>query len=275
MNKYRSALFNWPNNFGKKTTMTNMDPEEERLFPRDRCVQVLGELNAWTSVQAILASARYLEDRCIPGDQIEARLIMPMPHGPLFEAVFLRAISWMVESYRVPEPKIVLARAVDPAMVDKTQVRLRAVRFNPTISSAPLAAFDSSAASKSNAFLVDDEPFVIELLQAPLRCLMDILTLSFQSAQEAHNLRSAARQKTGGAPTIFHRPFADSRLCATLEALCYFAHGLSIGPFEARDGMSEIDVSYRAVNLRTRPPVDAVLARLARESMEEMLRELI
>lgn len=257
--------------------MADKDPEEQRLFPRERCGPVLAELNAWTPVQAILAAARDLEGRELPEDQLEGQLIMPMPHGPLFEAVFLRAIAWMVESYRVPEAKIALARATDPAIADETEVRLRAARFNPIISRTPPVAVGAAAASlpgRPNAFVVEDEPFVIELIVAPLRCLMDILTISFESANHAHDIRVEARDRTGGAPTIFHRPFADSRLYATLEALCYYAHGLRIGPFAASEGVSEIDFSYRAVNVRSRPPVDAGLLGVARNSMVEMLRDL-
>lgn len=271
-------LFDLALQLRKNGIVADKEPEEEHIFPHDLCVSVLKELNAWTSVKAILAAGRDLEDRGLPEDQMEGRLVMPMPHGPLFEAVFLRAISWMVESYRVPDPKILFARTLDSAMADKTLARLRAVRFNPTITSVPLAAFDGDAAQPptgANAFLVDDEPFVIELVQGPLNCLMDILTFSFGSAEGAHNLQVEARKKTGGSPTIFHRPYADSRLYAMLEALCYYAHGLSIGPFEARDGITEIDVSYRAVNLLCRPPVDAHLASVARNTMEEMLRDLI
>ena len=51
---------------------------------------------------------------------------------------------------------------------------------------------------------------------------------------------------------IFHRPYADSRLYATLEALCYFAYGLRIGPFQAREGVSEmahyVEYDYLVIN---------------------------
>ncbi|MDX0500287.1 hypothetical protein GOC68_29380 [Sinorhizobium medicae] len=257
--------------------MSVKDPEEERLFPREGCVKVFTELNAWTPIQAILAAARDVEGRKFSEDRLEGQLIMPMPHGQLFEAVFLRTIAWMVESYRVPNPKIALARATDPAITDETEAGLRAARFNPTIRRAPLAAFDKSVAAPPggpNAFIIDDQPFVIELVMAPLRCLMDILTFSFESARDAHDIGVIARETTGGAPTIFHRPYADSRLYATLEALCYYAHGLMIGPLETPEGASQLDISYRAVNVRSRPPVDAGLLSLARTSMEEMLHGL-
>nr|USU31066.1 hypothetical protein NG677_17195 [Methylobacterium sp. OTU13CASTA1] len=257
--------------------MSTEDPEEQRLFPADNCVPVLAELNAWTSVPSILTAARYLEDRDLPSDQVEGRLIMPMRHGPLFEAVFNRAISWMIVGYRVPDVKIALAQAVDPTITVETVSRLRAARFAPTIRSVPLRAFDNSVdppPNGPNAFLIDDEPIVIELLQTPLRCLMDILTFSFKNAERLHDLRAKAKQVTGSAPTIFHRPYADSRLYATLEALCYYAHGLEIGPFALSAGSSDIDISYRAVNVRARPPIDTRLLAVAKESMEGILSDL-
>src|SRR4051794_30605417 len=189
--------------------------EEARLFPPERCVAVAAELNAWTSVQSILAAARHLEGRSLPADQIDSRLIMPMRHGRLFEAVFLRAVSWMIKGYVTPRAKIVLARTLDPMITDEIAERLYTARFSPTISSAPLVAFDSSAPPPPdgpNAFVLEDEPFVIEMLQAPLQCLMGILTFGYESAERIHKVRVEAKAKTGTAPTIFHRPYADSRL---------------------------------------------------------------
>lgn len=251
--------------------------EEAALFPRDRCVGVAAELSAWTSVQAIMSAARHLEGRSLPIDQIDGRLIMPMQNGELFEAVFLCAISWLSAGYSPPPAKIALARSLDLSITDETANRLAAARFSPSIKAAPLAAFDSSAPpppTGPNAFLVDDEPFVIEMLQAPLQCLMDVLTFSYESAERAHKARREAEEKTGGAPTIYHRPFADSRLYATLEALCYYAFGLSIGPYVTPHGVSELDVSYRAVNVRSRPPVHPLLTSTSRTAMEDMLHGL-
>jgi hypothetical protein len=248
--------------------------EEAALFPRDRCVCVAAELSAWTSVQAITSAARHLEGRSLPTDQIDGRLIMPMQNGKLFEGVFVRAISWLSAGYSVPQAKIALARSLDPSISDETANRLAAARFSPSIKAAPLAAFDHSAPpppAGPNAFLIDDEPFVVEMLQAPLQCLMDVLTFSYESAEHAYKARREADEKTGSAPTIYHRPFADSRLYATLEALCYYAFGLSIGPYVTRQGVSELDVSYRAINVRSRPPVPPRLTSMGRTEMQGML----
>ncbi len=250
---------------------------EAALFPRDRCVGVAAELSAWTSVQAILSAARHLEGRSLPTDQIDGRLIMPMQHGELFEAVFLRAVSWLSAGYSPPRAKIALARSLDPRITDETANRLVGARFSPNIKAAPLSAFDRSAPpppAGPNAFLVDDEPFVIEMLQAPLQCLMGILTFSYESAEQAYKVRREAEERTGTAPTIYHRPFADSRLYATLEALCYYAFGLSIGPYVTPQGLGELDVSYRAVNVRSRPPVHPLLTSTSRTAMQDMLNGL-
>ncbi|MGX1742111.1 hypothetical protein ACWIEX_11190 [Bosea sp. NPDC055353] len=251
--------------------------EEARLFPLEQCVAVAAELNAWTSVQAISAAARHLEVRSLSTDEISSQLIMPMRHGALFEAVFLHAVTWMAAGYAVPTGKIELARSLDPMISDETAERLRTARFSGTISRAPLVAFDHSVPPPPggpNAFVVQDEPHVIEILQAPLQCLMDILTFGYESAESAHALKAEAKKTTGGAPTIFHRPYADSRLYATLEALCFYAFGHAIGPYTTPMHLSEIDRSYRAVNVRCRPPIDVDLVGYARVLMEKMLDDL-
>ena len=73
--------------------MDDYDTLEKRFFPDARCIAVLAELNAWTPVNAILKSARHLEGRRLPEDDLDSRLIMPMEHGHLFEAVFMRTIQ--------------------------------------------------------------------------------------------------------------------------------------------------------------------------------------
>lgn len=248
--------------------------EEETLFPRHLCVGVAAELNAWTSVQAILSAARHLEGRSLLSDQIDGRLIMPMQHGELFEAVFLRVISWMSEGYSPPRAKIALARSLDPRITDETANRLASARFSPTIKAAPRATSNGLASSPSagaNFFLVDDDPFIIEMLQAPLQCLMDVLTFSYEAAERVYKVRREAENKTGGVATIYHRPFADSRLYATLEALCYYAWGFPIGPYVTPHGQGDVDVSYRAVNVRGRPPIRPILVSTSRTAMRDML----
>lgn len=262
---------------GDAMTEDRREAEEKRYFPREACIPIAAELNAWTSVQAIMASARHIEKRSFPSDDIASLLIMPMEKGELFEAVFLRVIPWMSEGYAIPPAKLALARALDPLITDDTATRLATARFNPKISRRPLADLDSSVPplpNGPNLFVIEDEAHVIELLQAPLRCLMDILTYGYESAEAAYKLKTKAERAGGGAPRIYHRPYADSRLYATLEAYCYYAFGHAIGPYPTEDGISEIDISYRAVNVRGRPPVDSGVVSSARELMDKMHGEI-
>lgn len=254
---------------------TTEDEELAHLFPKDRCIQVVAELNAWTSVQAILAAARHIEDRGLPGDQVQSGLIMPMPHGEVFEWIFLRIIPWLEAAWRVPLAKIEIARTLDPEIHDATTERLRAARFGPSIKSATaqsVAGYED-APPGTNVFVVADEPFVIELIHAPILCLMDILTYSFESAAGARRLQIEARERTDGAPTIFHRSYADSRLYATLEAFCYYVFGFPLG-VAAQPGSTSIETAYRAVNVQGRPPISPDLIERARAMMERMLNDL-
>jgi hypothetical protein len=55
-----------------------MDLETERgadLFPRDHCEGLFSELSMWTSVQDILAGARFLENRKARDDVFAPKLL--------------------------------------------------------------------------------------------------------------------------------------------------------------------------------------------------------
>ena len=248
----------------------------ETLFPEDRCVTIVGELSAWTSVQSIMAAARYIEGRSIPSDQLEPRLIMPMPLGYIFERVFLETIKWLDRAYRVPQAKISLARALDPAMTDATAARLQGTRFSPTITSAPSEIFKDPDAGPagSHIFFVDADPVVIEMVQSPLRCLMQMLSYGFEQAERMRSFQLEAKRLTGGAPTIYHRPLADSRLNAMLEALCYYALGFPLLLTSELVPTPDIDRAYRSVNVRGRPPFSPPSFDRARAMMEAMLHGL-
>lgn len=271
---YLVAPTGWSDN---RMTATNDELELEllRLFPNDRCVAAVAELNAWTSVQAILSAARHLEGRSLPTDQLESGIIIEMRLGPVFEWIFLRVFRWMHEGYAVPAAKIDLARALDSAITDDTASRLREARFSPTISTVPVdqVGGHEAAPSDTNLFVFADDPFIIEMVQDPLNCLMDILTFSFGNAARMRELQNEALELTGGKPNIFHRAYSDSRLYAMLEAFCYHVFDFPLGMREPLTGQA-IDRSYRSVNVQGRPPVVEKNFNLARRLMEEMLDDL-
>jgi hypothetical protein len=60
---------------------------------------------------------------------------------------------------------------------------------------------------------------------------MDMLTMAYDAASGSYKIRKESKEKTGGAPTIFHRPFGDSRLFAVVDALSFSAMGMEIGPY--------------------------------------------
>jgi hypothetical protein len=243
------------------------------LFPEALSVAALGELNAWTSVQSIGAAARMLEQRSSPCDQPAQILLMPFDDLLNFEWIFIQLISWFIEGYRVPSAKVSLALALEPQIQDKTATTIENLRFRPTIRSASPGVVQG-VPKDQRVFVIQDDAPTIEVVQAPLRCLMDILTIAYKGAYSGHQLRREAKEKTGGAPTIFHRHYADSRLFATVEALSFSALGMEIGPHWGVSGTSNIVNDYRAINVQTVPPVNAQFLDFASKTMENTLDRL-
>jgi hypothetical protein len=250
------------------------DPDVARLFPKDDCVAAVGELSAWTSVQTILAAARHIEGRPAPKDGLEPYLVIPFDdHAGAFESIISQAMEWLITGYRVPKPKIALARSLDGQISDETATALADRRFRPDIDRAPPGALSAVPAEKS-ALIIRDDPVVIEMIQAPLICMMDMLQRFNDTAKRMRLIQKKQEETTGGAPTIYHRPYADSRLSAVLEALCFYLWGLDFGPVWGEAGHSNIDLSYRAVNVHGVPPIDGRFLDVARRSMVQMLDSL-
>jgi len=248
--------------------------ELDRLFPEQLCTAAIGELSAWTSVQAILAAARYVEGRPVPDDQLEPMLVVPVDDDDRFlKAIIEVAIGWLIRGYRVPEAKVALARAVDRKVSDDTALKLASMRFRPTVELGRPGMISQLPPEKS-FFLVKDDPAVIEMIHAPLICMTEQLFRYNETARKMAAILDNNAEKTGGRGNIIHRPYGDSRLPSILEALCFYMHKLEFGPVWGEAGKCNIEMSYRAVNVHGVPPIDPRMLDMARESMEKMLESL-
>jgi hypothetical protein len=242
----------------------------DTLFPRKVCAAALGELSAWTSVQAILAATRIIEGREAPGDQPSTVLLMPFEDVLNFESVFMQLVDWFIESYRVPIPKLALARSVDPQIRNESFAFLEALRVRPTIRSAA-PGLVAGLPPNQRVLIIEDHAATIEVIQGPLRCLMGIALDAYATPASMHHLRVEAKRTTGGAPTIFHQPYADSRLFGVIEALCFYLLGLEVGLRWGAPGTKDLDLSYRAVNVCAVPPIDPQLLDIANNQMRVIL----
>lgn len=240
------------------------------FFPEDICASALGELRAWTSVQAVLAAARMIEGRPLEEDQPATTIILPFEDQLNFDHIFSALIGWLIKSYYVPPAKIALARSVDPLICDKTVALLEALRFRPTIKLSAVGAI-TGLLPNQRAIIVEDQVETIEVMQAPLRCFMQVLFNGYSTASSMRGIRVESKEQTGGAPTIFHRPYSDSRFSAVVEALCFYLLGLEIGPMWSDNGKQNVDVAYRSVNVQGPLPIDERMFDIAFTSMKGML----
>ncbi|MDO9420416.1 MAG: hypothetical protein Q7T66_07130 [Herminiimonas sp.] len=240
------------------------------LFPKARSAEILGELSAWTSVADVMVAARILEARTVPGDQPESLLLMPLEHAePAFEQIFAILLGYLMDGYVVPSQKVAVCRCLDPQVTEATGTALQSLRFAPTVQVSTVPIMDDK-----RAFLIRDQPAVIELIRAPLNCLMDLYLDKYEYAKRLRDMSAEAEEKTGGRPTIFHRPYADACLPSFIEAACFYALGLEVGTRFASPGMSTIDIAYRAVNVQTLSPVDPAALRAAGLASQRMLDAL-
>ena len=242
----------------------------EELFPEARSVEILGELSAWTSVADVMVAARIIEARTVPGDQPESVLIMPLEHlEPPFAEIFVNLLGYFINGYQVPSQKVLLSRALDPEITEATAAALLTLRFKPTVY---LGKFPE--VQNKNALFIRDQPAVIELVRAPLNCLMDLYLDKYEFTKSLSNMVVRAKMETGGAPTIFHRPYCDACRPSYIEAACFYSLGLEVGTQFAPPGQSKLDTAYRAVNVQTLPPVDSVIMDVAIHASQRMLDAL-
>jgi len=242
----------------------------DELFPRERSAEILGELSAWTSVADVMVAARILEARTVPDDQPGDLLVMPLEHAePAFEQIFVILLRYLVDGYVVPSQKVAVCRALDPQITEATGTALQSLRFRPTVQVGR-----APGTHDKRAFFIQDQPAAIELIRAPLNCLMDLYLDKYEYAKRLRDMAAKAEEKTGGRPTIFHRPYADACLPSFIEAACFYSLGLQVGTRFASPGQANIDVAYRAVNVQTLPPVDPAVLGAAIQAGQRMFDEL-
>lgn len=242
----------------------------DKLFPRLQSAEILGELSAWTSVADVMVAARILEARTIPSDQPDSMLVMPLAHTePAFEQLFAILLGHLMDGYVVPCQKIAICRVLDPQITGATATTLRSLRFRPTVDVGSVSEMHGK-----RAFLIHDQPATIELVRAPLNCLMDLYLDMYEYTVRLRDIIVRAEEQTGGSPTIFHRPYADACLPSFIEAACFYALGLEVGTRFSSPGQTYTDVGYRAVNVQTLPPVDPSMLGSAFQAGQRMLDEL-
>lgn len=242
----------------------------DELFPKTRSAEILGELSAWTSVADIMVAARILEGRTIPGDQPESILLMPLEHEePEFGQIFTILLRHLMDGYAVPSQKVAVCRALDPQITEATAFALQSLRVRPTVHVVRVQKMGDR-----RAFAIQDQPAAIELIRAPLNCLIGLYLDKYEYTRSLRNMVSEAEEKTGGRPTIFHRPYADACLPSFIEATCFYAFGLDVGTRFALPGHANIDTSYRAVNVQMVPPVDPAVLGVAFQASQRMLDAL-
>jgi len=242
----------------------------DKLFPKALSAEILGELSAWTSVADIMVAARILEARTVPGDQPESLLLMPLEHAePAFEQIFAILLGYLMDGYVVPSQKVAVCRAVDPQITEATGTALQSLRFRPTVQVGRVTEIHDK-----RVFFIQDQPAAIELIRAPLNCLMGLYLDKYEYTKRLRDIVVEAEEKTGGRPTIFHRPYADACLPSFIEAACFYALGLEVGTRFASPGQANIDTAYRAVNVQTLPPVAPDLLGVAFHAGQRMLDAL-
>lgn len=240
------------------------------LFPASRSAEILGELSAWTSIADIMVAARILEGRTAPGDQPESVLLMPFEHAePAFEQIFTVLLGFLMQGYVVPAQKVAVCRVLDPQITERTVAALQSLRFAPTVRTGRVAEVPNK-----RVCVIQDQPAVIEVVRAPLNCLMGLYLDKYEFTKPLRDMVIEAGEKTGGRPTIFHRPYADACLPSFIEAACFYGLGLEVGTRFAKPGQANIDTAYRAVNVQTVPPLEPGVLGVAFEAYRRMLDDL-
>jgi len=217
-----------------------------------------------------MVSARILEGRTILGDEPNSMLVMPLEHAePPFEELFAILLGHFIEGFAVHPQKVAVCRALDPQITEATATALQSLRFRPDVQVGK-----APNAHDKRVLLIQDQPAVIELVRAPLNCLMGLYLDKYEYTMHLRDMISRAGDTTGGRPTIFHRPYSDSLLPCFIEAACFYALGLEVGTRFASPGQANIDAAYRAVNVQTLPPADPAVLRAALLAGQRMLDAL-
>lgn len=246
-------------------------------FPEDDCRRILSELSVWTSVDDCLAAARWLENRSEPEDSVSPALVVPYPDEERFETVFIHCLNFLIKGFQTPPIKVRLATLVDPQISSRTSDKLLGVQFKPDIDGGRAGMIGTMFPSLADHnherfFVIKDEPYIIELIQNPVRCLLDLLNRAWSTASEMRSIQELS-EETGSSPTIFHQPYTDGPLPALTEALTFSVNGLTIGPIDSSQ-QGGINRGYRSFEVVGRPPIDARLFEAGQEMTKIMFDSL-
>lgn len=183
------------------------------LFPRARSAEILGELSAWTSVADIMVAARILEGRTVPGDKPESMLLMPLEYAePAFEQIFAILLGYLVDGFAVPPQKVAVCRALDSQITEATATALQSLHFRPTVQVGRVPKVPDK-----RVFVIQDQPATIELVRAPLNCLMGLYLDKYEYTKRLRDVVAEAEDMTGAAPRFFIGPTATLACPASLK----------------------------------------------------------
>lgn len=236
--------------------------EYEEYFPEEQCINRFSELSLWTTLEGCLAAARYLENRTIEEDCLEERLIIQSICGAKFETVLIQCFQWLIASYRVPLTKLKLAKLIDSSIKDETVEALIGSKFKPNIIIKQI--------NNDRSLIIEDEPHIIELIQNPINCMLDLLYRAWETPEEISKLKEKLYENTGGIPNVFHQPYTDGPLPAIIEAIVFYIHGLEIGP-HCSPGINQ---GYRSVEVVGQPPFNPDLFDMAQKISERIFKSL-
>ncbi len=236
------------------------DTEFNALFPRDQLLQTFAELGSWTRVSDLLKAGRILEDRLLGDEAPTGHLILTFPDDDVIEFVLIRMLDLLFHSYRCPHTKVLLAAREDPMILASTCQTIENSVLNVTVKVGKpesLHHYHPSAPEhpRLRFFHIEDQPHMLELASAPMRVLRLMTVGYMENALRLAKLKREAKEKTGGAPIIFHRHNADSRLPAVLDAIAFYVCAHDIGYTRTVAGV-DIDAGYRHVALVGVPPFD-------------------
>lgn len=222
------------------------------LFPEVFCISTIAELNSWTPVQAIASAARIIENRCIEDDDPQSLFMIRIDDRLGFESILLTLLVWLTKGYEAPKNKVEMSRFLDLEIKSKTIETIKNLKFNPVISIKKTTDLNGVV---NKYFVIQDKAEMIELVAFPLKALIDILFMGFDSAWSGYQLKKKSQEQTGSSPTIYHSPYADSRLFSVIQALCFAVLGMEV-TVNYGNGKMQIVNDYRSINLQVTPPLN-------------------
>jgi hypothetical protein len=253
-----------------------IEPELEPLFPEELSKRTLAQAASWTRLTSIVTAAKLIERRT---DLTTPHFFLAFPDDELLEAVLVRVLGYFSTEYRCSREKLALAKRLDPAIKRRTLEKLAKARLNPTIS-----AGGPSVARKLMPQLADrgpmrilkvvDAPPMLELMFDPFQVFRTTIVSLYTEAAKIRAIDKKAAETSGSLhSSVFHRPYGDGALVATLDALIYFALGFRVGIDWGVDRVS-FEPGFRCFNVVGQPPFQSAHFQTARSFFREHMMEL-